>query len=68
MSFSQQYQKDPITGVIINNNDEQYKMILQERERKKESEALEDQIKSLQSELTIIKTLLVEIVNGRNNG
>lgn len=59
--------RSPSSGVIINTNEDQYQLILQARERAKEAQVISDKLKYLETELSTIKTLLVEIINGRTH-
>lgn len=60
--------KDPYSQAVINTNDAEYDRILVERERAKRVDALCYEVDSIKSELSDIKTLLLQIVNGRQNG
>ena len=59
---SQGYFKDPSSGVIINMNDDQYMQILAERERLKQHSNICDRMKDLESELSEIKNLLLQVI------
>jgi hypothetical protein len=60
------YVKDTETGVIINNNDEDYKKFLAAREANKKNNNLCKRITSVENELQDIKSLLLQLVH-RNN-
>lgn len=62
------YYKDTSSGAIINIDDNYYQQILAERQRLKEQQALCDEMQTLKGELTEIKSLLAQIVNGQKNG
>lgn len=62
------YFKDPSSGAIINTNDEQYRNILMQRDRVKETKAMTEKMTSLETELSEIKSLLMQVINGRQNG
>lgn len=62
------YLKDTISGAIINTDDTYYQQILAERKRIKEQQAMCDEMNTLKGELSDIKNLLVQIVNGNKNG
>jgi hypothetical protein len=60
--------KDPFSQAVINTDDAEYNRILAERERAKKVDALCHDVDNIKSELSDIKTLLLQIVNGRQNG
>jgi hypothetical protein len=60
--------KDPFSQAVINTDDAEYRRILTERERAKKVESLCCDVDNIKSELSDIKTLLLQIVNGRQNG
>lgn len=62
------YVRDPHTGVVINTDDSQYKAILADRQLRKQSRDLQNQIDSLNKDMSEIRNLLVQVVNGINNG
>lgn len=62
------YKRDPVTNVIINTDDSHYKAILAQRASKKTTQQLDNEITSLKSELSEIKTLLQDILSGKNYG
>lgn len=62
------YLKDTISGAIINTDDTYYQQILAERKRIKEQQAICDEMNTLKNELSNIKNLLAQIVNGNKNG
>jgi hypothetical protein len=62
------YLRDDHTGAIINKDDNYYKMILSRREEKKKTEIFHQKIHSLECELTEIKNLLKQVLNGKNHG
>lgn len=62
------YLKDTISGAIINTDDTYYQQILAERKRIKEQQAMCDEMNTLKNELSDIKNLLAQIVNGNKNG
>lgn len=62
------YYKDTSSGAIINTDDSYYQQILAERQRIKEQKSLCDEMNTLKGELTEIKSLLAQIVNGQKNG
>ena len=55
------------TGVVINTDELYYKSLLAKRDSKKESNKLNEEISELKNELSSIKTLLEEVINGRKN-
>lgn len=66
--MSSTYVRDPRTGVVINTDDSQYKAILAERQLRKQSRDLQNQIDNLHKDMSEIRNLLVQVVNGINNG
>lgn len=62
------YVKDPFSQAVINTDDAEYNRVLTERERAKKVAALCGDVDNIKSELSDIKTLLLQIVNGRQNG
>jgi hypothetical protein len=60
--------KDPFSRAVINTDDADYNRILLERERAKKLATLTSDVDNIKSELMDIKTLLLQIVNGRQNG
>ncbi len=61
------FRKTP-EGVIINTDDSYYKQLKLMRNQRKQTEAVCDKMKSLESELTEIKNLLKQVLNGKQNG
>lgn len=59
---NQGYFKDQSSGVIINMNDDHYMQILAERERLKQHSNLCERMKDLESELSEIKSLLIQAI------
>ena len=66
--MSSTYVRDPRTGVVINTDDSQYKAILADRQLRKQSRDLQNQIDNLNKDMSEIRNLLVQVVNGINNG
>jgi hypothetical protein len=60
--------RDDNTGAIINKDDNYYKMILSRREEKKKAESFQEKMYSLECELTEVKNLLKQVLNGKNYG
>lgn len=60
--------KDPFSQAVINTDDAEYNRIVAERERAKKVATLCHDVDNIKSELSDIKTLLLQIVNGRQNG
>jgi hypothetical protein len=60
------YVKDTDTGVIINNNKEEYKKFLAAREASKKTNNLCNRIDEVEKDLQDIKSLLLQLVH-RNN-
>lgn len=62
----QGYVKDTDTGVIINNNEEEFKKFLAVRESSKKNNDLCKRIGEVENDLRDIKSLLLQLVH-RNN-
>jgi len=65
------FMKDPVTGTIINTDDSVYKHILRVRSlNKKNSESIQltKKLNEVETELTEIKNLLHQILDGKNYG
>lgn len=60
------YLKDVDSGVIINNNEEEYKKFLAAREANKKSNSLCKRMSEVEGEMREIKSLLLQLVH-RNN-
>jgi hypothetical protein len=60
------YVKDTDTGVIINNNEDEYKKFLAARESSKKNNSLCKRIDEVENDLRDIKSLLLQLVH-RNN-
>jgi len=60
------YVKDTDTGVVINNNEEEYKKFLAAREASKKNHSLCKRMTEVENELTEIKSLLLQLIH-RNN-
>jgi hypothetical protein len=62
------YTRDPVSKIVINSEDSYYKAIVARRQDKKKNQELESEIYELRNELTEIKTLLQQVVSGKNYG
>jgi hypothetical protein len=62
------FTRDPVSKVIINNEDSYYKAIVARRQDKKKNSALESELDTLRNELSEIKELLLQVVSGKNYG
>lgn len=60
--------RDDNTGAIINRDDNYYKLILAKRKEKEKAEKFQQRMLSLECELTEIKDLLKQVLNGKNYG
>lgn len=60
------YLKDTDSGVIINNDEEQYKKFLAAREASKKNNNLCKRMSEVENDLRDIKSLLQQLLNGRN--
>ena len=56
------------SGLIINTDEAQYKSILARRQHRKKMNQLETQIVDVHVELQEIKSLLKDLLNGKNYG
>lgn len=57
--------RDPMSGAVINTDDSYYRSILAVRQSQKESQELCQKLHDLESELSDIKNLLKQVVNGK---
>lgn len=62
------FTRDPVTKVVINNEDSYYRALVARRQDKKKNTELEMEITNLRSELSEIKTLLQQVVSGQKYG
>ena len=62
------FARDPVSKIIINTEDSHYKAIVARRQDKKKNQELEAEIKDIRSELSEIKSLLQQVVSGKNYG
>ena len=62
------YARDPVSKAVINTEDSYYKAIVARRQDKKKNQKLEAEICDLRSELSEIKSLLQQVVSGKNYG
>jgi hypothetical protein len=60
--------RDDGTGAIINTDDNHYKMILAKREEQRKASVFQEKMECLECELTEIKNLLKQVLNGKNYG
>ena len=60
--------RDESTGAIINRDDNYYKMILAKRKEKQKADDFQERVYCLECELTEIKDLLKQVLNGKNYG
>lgn len=60
--------KDPFSQAVINTDDAEYNRMIMERERAKKLSNLSSDVDNIKLELSDIKNLLLQIVNGRQNG
>ena len=60
--------RDTESGAIINTNDSYYKQILAQRSNSKKTAEVCEKMNSLESELSEIKMMLQQILNGRRDG
>ena len=60
------YYKDTETGVIINNNEEEYKRFIAARDASKKNNGLCKKIEEIENDMRDIKSLLQQIIDGKN--
>ena len=60
------FMKDTSTGAFINTDDASYAKFVAERSKVKNSKELSNRISAVEDDLKEIKTLLLQVVNGRN--
>ena len=60
------FMKDTSTGAFINTDDSSYAKFVAERSKAKNSKELTTRISAVEYDLKEIKTLLLQVVNGRN--
>jgi hypothetical protein len=60
------FMKDISTGAFINTDDASYAKFVAERSKVKNSKDLSNRISAVEDDLKEIKTLLLQVVNGRN--
>lgn len=64
------YSKDVSTGVIVNNNTNDYAVYMQNRERTKQLKTLQREIETIRHECAELRTLFKELdekINVKNN-
>lgn len=61
------FKKTP-EGLIINTDDTYYKQLKAMRSQRRQTEEVCKKMESLESEITEIKSMLLEVLNGRRNG
>jgi hypothetical protein len=59
------YYKDTETNVIINTSDE-YQKYKQQRDKSKDYDALKNKVNKMENDISDIKNLLLQLVNGKN--
>ena len=57
--------RDPMSGAVINTDDSYYRSILAARQSQKEAQQMCQKLHDLESELSEIKDLLKNFVNGK---
>jgi hypothetical protein len=60
------FMKDTSSGAFINTDDASYAKFVAERSKVKNSKELSNRISSVEDDIKEIKTLLLQVVNGRN--
>lgn len=61
----QDFVRDKNSGMIINNNIDQYNAMVKSRERMKEAQLISEKLQSIETEVHTIKTLLLDLINER---
>ena len=59
------YYKDSDTNAIINTSDE-YQKFKQQRDKSKDYDALKNKVNKMENDISDIKNLLLQLVNGKN--
>jgi hypothetical protein len=59
------YYKDTDTNAIINTSDE-YQKYKQQRDKSKDYDALKNKVNKMENDISDIKNLLLQLVNGKN--
>jgi hypothetical protein len=59
------FYKDSETNAIINNTDE-YNVFKSKKEKAKDFDTLKSKVNSMESDISEIKNLLLQLVNGKN--
>lgn len=57
--------RDTSSGAIINTNDSYYKQLVASRNQSKQTQEVCQKMKALETELTQIKMMLQQVINGR---
>lgn len=57
--------RDTSSGAIINTNDSYYKQLVASRTQSRETQEVCQKMKALETELTQIKMMLQQVINGR---
>jgi hypothetical protein len=57
--------RDTSSGAIINTNDSYYKQLVASRTQSKQTQEVCQKMKALETELTQIKMMLQQVINGR---
>lgn len=60
--------KDRVTGAVINRDVKSFNKFKEERNRILEQQRLANEVNQLKSDVTEIKQLLLQLVNGKTNG
>ena len=60
------FMKDTSSGAFINTDDASYAKFVAERSKVKNSKELSNRISAVEDDIKEIKTLLLQVVNGRN--
>lgn len=62
------YIKDRVNGAVINRDVKSFNKFKEERNRILEQQRLANEVNQLKSDVTEIKQLLLQLVNGKTNG
>lgn len=62
------FYKDPDTNAVINNSTDDYEAFKSQRNKIRDYDNLKNKVNHIENELSDIKSLLLQIVNGNKNG
>lgn len=62
------YVRDKTTGAVINTDDSYYRSILALRDSQKQGQQLCQELDTLKSEMSVMRDLLKQVIDGKKNG